>query len=99
VFRDDRDRQEYLDRLIRCRDRFGLAFCLMGNHLHLAVERGPTNLSRVMLALQSVRRYNEEVEAGSRPIPGPTRQQVSSELDEVVKRLKRKLRISESATP
>jgi REP element-mobilizing transposase RayT len=56
VFRDDRDRQEYLDRLIRCRDRFGLrllAFCLMGNHLHLAVERGPTNLSRVMLALQS----------------------------------------------
>jgi putative transposase len=56
VFRDDRDRQEYLDRLIRCRDRFGvrlLAFCLMGNHLHLAVERGPTNLSRVMLVLQS----------------------------------------------
>jgi hypothetical protein len=33
VFRDDRDRQEYLDRLIRCRERFGLrvlAFCLMG---------------------------------------------------------------------
>jgi hypothetical protein len=24
VFRDDRDRQEYLDRLIRCRERFGL---------------------------------------------------------------------------
>jgi putative transposase len=56
VFRDDRDRQEYLDRLIRCRERFGLrvlAFCLMGNHLHLAVERGSTKLSRVMLALQS----------------------------------------------
>ena len=56
VFRDDRDRQEYLDRLVRCRDRFGLrllAFCLMGNHLHLAVERGPVSLSRVMLALQS----------------------------------------------
>jgi REP element-mobilizing transposase RayT len=56
VFRDDRDRQEYIDRLIRCRERFGLrvlAFCLMGNHLHLAVERGPTKLSRVMLALQS----------------------------------------------
>lgn len=33
VFRDDRDRQEYLDRLIRCRDRFGLrllACCLIG---------------------------------------------------------------------
>ena len=56
VFRDDRDRQEYLDRLIRCRERFGLkllAYCLMGNHLHLAVERGSTSLSRVMLALQS----------------------------------------------
>lgn len=63
VFRDDRDRQEYLDRLIRCRERFGLrvlAFCLMGNHLHLAVERGPTKLSRVMLALQSsyTQRFN-----------------------------------------
>src|SRR5713101_837764 len=56
VFRDDRDRKEYLDRLIRCRERFGLrllAYCLMGNHLHLAVERGPALLSRVMLALQS----------------------------------------------
>jgi REP element-mobilizing transposase RayT len=56
IFRDDHDRREYLDRLIRCRERFGLrvlAYCLMGNHLHLAVERGPTKLSRVMLALQS----------------------------------------------
>jgi putative transposase len=56
VFRDDRDRQEYLNRLIRCRDRFGLrvlAFCLMDNHLHLAVEQGGAKLSRVMLALQS----------------------------------------------
>ncbi len=56
IFRDDDDRREYLDRLIRCRERFGLgvlAYCLMGNHLHLAVERGATKLSRVMLALQS----------------------------------------------
>ena len=56
VFRDDRDRQEYLDRLNRYRERFGLhllAYCLMGNHFHLAVERGPAKLSRVMLALQS----------------------------------------------
>ncbi len=56
VFRDDRDRQAYLDRLIRCRERFGLrflAYCLMGNHLHLSVERGPGRLSRVMLAVQS----------------------------------------------
>jgi hypothetical protein len=41
VFRDDQDRQEYLDRLIRCRERLGLrilAYCLMGNHLHLAAD-------------------------------------------------------------
>jgi putative transposase len=55
IFRDDRDREEYLGRLARYRERFGfklLAFCLMDNHLHLAVERGPVALSRVMLSLQ-----------------------------------------------
>ncbi len=44
IFRDDRDREEYLSRLARSRERFGiklLAYCLMDNHLHLAVERGP----------------------------------------------------------
>jgi REP element-mobilizing transposase RayT len=62
IFRDDHDRREYLDRLIRCRERFGLrvlAYCLMGNHLHLAVERGPTKLSRVML------RFNRHTRNGS----------------------------------
>jgi len=56
VFRDDEDRRGYLDRLAKYRERFGfrlLAFCLMGNHIHLAIERGPTKLSRVMLTLQS----------------------------------------------
>src|SRR5450759_1799548 len=70
VFRDDRDRQEYLDRLIRCRERFGLrvlAFCLMGNHLHLAVERGPTKLSRVMLALQCAVGVHAMVQPSARP--------------------------------
>jgi putative transposase len=55
IFRDDRDREEYLGRLARYRERFGfklLAFCLMDNHLHLAIERGPVALSRVMLSLQ-----------------------------------------------
>lgn len=45
VFRDDGGRQAYLDRLAKCRERFGfrlLAFCLMENHIHLAIERGPT---------------------------------------------------------
>ncbi len=54
IFRDDRDREEYLSRLARSRERFGiklLAYCLMDNHLHLAVERGPVALSRVMHSL------------------------------------------------
>jgi len=56
IFRDDTDREVYLDRLAACRERFGFkvyAHCLMGNHLHLAVERGSVALSRIMLALQS----------------------------------------------
>jgi REP element-mobilizing transposase RayT len=56
IFLDARDRQVYLDRLISLRDRFGfriLGFCLMDNHVHLALERGPAKLSRVMLTLQS----------------------------------------------
>lgn len=54
VFRDDDDRHLYLGRLAECRDRyeFGvLAYCLMPNHIHLAIERGPVPLSKIMLAL------------------------------------------------
>jgi REP element-mobilizing transposase RayT len=54
IFRDDRDREEYLNRLARYRERFGfklLAYCLMDNHVHLAVERGPVALSRVIHSL------------------------------------------------
>lgn len=55
IFRDDADREEYLRRLAVYRERFGfrlLAYCLMDNHIHFALERGATRLSRVMLALQ-----------------------------------------------
>jgi putative transposase len=55
VFRDDADRERYLSRLKLYRERFGvgvLAYCLMDNHVHLALERGKVPLSRVMLALQ-----------------------------------------------
>lgn len=54
IFRDDRDREAYLERLEKYRERFGFrlyAFCLLDNHVHLAIERGPVTLSRVMLAL------------------------------------------------
>ena len=64
VFRDDRDRESYLERLAACRGRLGFfvyAYCLMDNHVHLALERGPEPLSRIMLTLQSAytQRFNK----------------------------------------
>ena len=56
VFRDHADRQTYLSRLAHYREKFGfrlLAFCLMDNHVHLAVETGQQPLSRVMAGLQA----------------------------------------------
>lgn len=56
VFRDDEDREMYLQRLAHYRERFGfrlLAFCLMDNHVHLAIRTGQFPLSRVMAGLQS----------------------------------------------
>lgn len=56
VFRDAADRQDYLERIALYRKRFGFrvyAYCLMPNHVHLAVEQGPASLSVFMHALQS----------------------------------------------
>ena len=56
IFRDDLDRREYLDRIAHYRERFRfqlLAYCLMTNHVHLAVRSGAVPLSRVMAGLQS----------------------------------------------
>ena len=56
IFRDDRDRRQYLDRVAHYRERFRfqlLAYCLMTNHVHLAVRSGAVPLSRVMAGLQS----------------------------------------------
>ena len=63
VFRDDVDREEYLGRLARYREEFGFqlfAYCLMTNHVHLAIRRGPAALSRIMHVLQSsyTQRFN-----------------------------------------
>lgn len=63
IFRDDQDRETYLERLTECRSRLRfriLAYCLMDNHVHLALQRGPVSLSRIMLMLQSfyVQRFN-----------------------------------------
>lgn len=54
VFRDDTDRELYLDRLARYQTQFRFrlyAYCLMTNHVHLALETGPVALSRIVLAL------------------------------------------------
>jgi REP element-mobilizing transposase RayT len=56
VFRDDEDREQYLARLAHYRKKFGfriLAFCLMDNHVHLAIRTGQVPLSRIMAGLQS----------------------------------------------
>jgi REP element-mobilizing transposase RayT len=56
VFRGDADRGDYLERIALYRERFGFrlyAYCLMPNHVHLAVEQGPAPLSAFMHALQS----------------------------------------------
>jgi len=54
IFRDDSDRELYLSRVRHYRERFGFrlyAYCLMTNHLHLALETGQVPLSRVMLGI------------------------------------------------
>jgi len=48
IFRDDRDREGFIERLGRCSERFSLrvyAYVLMGNHYHLLVRTGEANLS------------------------------------------------------
>jgi REP element-mobilizing transposase RayT len=55
VFRDDGDRELYLARVAHYQKRFGFrvyAYCLMTNHIHLAIEAGKVPLSRIMLGLQ-----------------------------------------------
>ena len=56
VFRDDSDRELYLQRLARYQARFRFrlyAYCLMTNHIHLALETETEPLSRIVLALHS----------------------------------------------
>jgi REP element-mobilizing transposase RayT len=51
IFKDDRDRERYLDFLKESQKRFGYrlyAYVLMGNHVHHLVEIGQTPLSKVM---------------------------------------------------
>ncbi len=63
VFHDDADRELYLGRLAHYRERYEfrlIAYCLMTNHVHLALETGDVPLSRVIHGLQSsyTQRFN-----------------------------------------
>ena len=56
VFRDDADRELYLRRLGHYREGFAFrltAYCLLTNHVHLALETGKVPLSRILHGLQS----------------------------------------------
>ena len=63
VFRDDEDRENYLSRLAHYRGKFHfrfLSYCLMTNHVHLAIRTADAPLSRIMAGLQSsyAQRFN-----------------------------------------
>ena len=69
VFRDDSDRSRYLGRLAFYREKFSfrvLAYCLMDNHVHLAIETGKIPLPRIMAGLQSSYTQYMERERGLR---------------------------------
>ena len=56
IYREDRDRQRFLETLDEARERFGLVihgFCLMPNHYHLLVQTPRANLSAAAGWLQT----------------------------------------------
>jgi putative transposase len=63
IYRDDKDRQRFLETLGEACERFGLvvhAYCLMPNHYHLLAQTPRANLSRAIGWLQTTYciRYN-----------------------------------------
>jgi putative transposase len=64
IFLDERDRPDFLGLVADGVKRFGHsvhAFCLMDNHVHLAIRTGPVPLSRIMqnLMFRYTRLFNE----------------------------------------
>jgi REP element-mobilizing transposase RayT len=56
IYRDDRDRQRFLETLAEAAQRFSLvihAFCLMPNHYHLLLQTPQANLSAAAGWLQT----------------------------------------------
>jgi len=55
IFRDDRDRLAYLERIEHYRERYGFsvyAYVLMSNHVHLLLEAKKAPLSKIMQGIQ-----------------------------------------------
>ena len=55
IFRDDRDRIYYLERVEHYRQRYRFtiyAYVLMSNHVHLLLETGKTPLSKILQGIQ-----------------------------------------------
>ena len=55
IFRDDRDRLTYLERVEHYRQRYRFkiyAYVLMSNHVHLLLETGKTPLSKILQGIQ-----------------------------------------------
>lgn len=55
IFRDDRDRLRYLERLEHYRQRYGFAiyaYVLMATHVHLLLETGKSPLSKILQGIQ-----------------------------------------------
>lgn len=55
IFTTDRDREKYIELIKKYKERYQFklyAYCLMNNHIHLLIEEGPVNLSRIMQGIQ-----------------------------------------------
>jgi REP-associated tyrosine transposase len=76
IFADDLDRTALLNRLGHSVTRFGwkcLAYCLMGNHFHLAIETPEPNLARGMRAINGwyAQRFNWRHDRTGHVFEGP----------------------------
>src|ERR1051326_2964328 len=56
LFRDQADHERYLGLIEKAVGRFGFrlyAYCMMSNHVHLAIETGKVPLSRIMRSINT----------------------------------------------
>jgi len=75
TFNDDADRSRFLLLLQECVERFSCrihAFCLMSNHIHLAIQVGDIPLSRIMqiLSFRYTRYFNRRTEVNGHLFQG-----------------------------